>query len=117
MKNVSSSFAVTFFLFSLFIPLNSAQASEASVKITKPADNAVLKSSDPVVLEYEITPGPKGDHAHLMVDGKMSGLLKSMKGTHDIGKLAPGKHTITLVVMSSSHSPIGVNGVVTVDVQ
>ncbi len=117
MKNVSFTFAVTFFLVSLFIPLNAAEAAEASVKITKPADNSTLKSSDPVVLEYEITPGPKGDHAHLMVDGKMSGLLKNMKGTHDLGKLAPGKHKITLEVMSSSHSPIGVNGTVTVDVQ
>ena len=67
-----------------------------------------------MILEYEIIPGPKGDHAHLMLDGGMVKLLKTLKGTYDMGKLAAGKHTITHEVMNSGHSPIGVNGKVTI---
>ncbi len=40
----------------------------ASVKILSPANNTQLDFGEEYPLNYEVTPGPGGDHFHVLVD-------------------------------------------------
>lgn len=44
-------------------------AAQGSVEIHVPADGATLDAMEQSKLDYEVAPGPDGDHVHLYVDG------------------------------------------------
>ena len=92
-------------------------AQEASIDIASPNDGAVLKSSAENKIEYDVTPGPKGDHTHLYVDGKEIAVLRELKGSHALGDLSPGSHDVCIKVVNKAHTPIGVEKCVKVDVE
>lgn len=94
-----------------------AEETEASVTISSPADGAKIAAGKSFIIKYEVVPGSKGDHLHLVLDGKMSGLLKEFKGSHDLGALPAGSHTLKIVIMNVSHYPTGVEGSVTFNVE
>lgn len=52
-------------------PRSEAQSvqAEGSVTIISPEANAVVSSMQPLVVEYSVNPGPKGDHVHVYLDG------------------------------------------------
>lgn len=99
---------ITLLFIGLFLLTTTAIAAEAtSIKITKCEYNDKEKT---LTLEYNLIKGPKGDHAHLWIDGKERKPLKQPKGYKLTGvKLSKGEHTIELKVADSSHTPIGVN--------
>ena len=80
---------------------------DANVKITSPADGGKVKSSEPVNVVYDITPGPGGDHAHIYVNDKEAGILRKLKSSFSLDPLPAGTHTLCVKVVNRGHSPIG----------
>jgi hypothetical protein len=75
-------------------------AEGASIKIISPAKGQVLKG-DKVPLEYKLTRGKRGNHAHAYVDGELMGMFESEKGT--LNGIKPGNHILELRVVASDH--------------
>ena len=78
-------------------------AEGASVKIISPKTGDVLKG-DKVPLEFKLTKGKRGAHAHAYVDGEMMGMFESEKGT--LNGIKPGKHTLELRVVTADHTEL-----------
>jgi len=76
-------------------------AEGASIKIVSPRKDQVLKG-DSVPLEFKLTKGKRGHHAHAYVDGQLMGMFDSEKGT--LNGIKPGKHTLELRVVTSNHN-------------
>ena len=104
-------------------------AEEASVKIFSPVEGAILNAKVDNVVSYEIVPGPKGDHAHLYLDGKEIAILRKLKGSYTFvyqtgdqesynqDTLTPGERNICVKVVNKNHTPIGVEKCVKVMVK
>ena len=75
-------------------------AEGASIKIVAPKKDQVLKG-DSVPLEFKLTKGKRGHHAHAYVDGELMGMFDSAKGT--LNGIKPGKHTLELRVVAEDH--------------
>lgn len=99
----------------IFLAFN-ASAQEAAVNITEPADNATLKAASKNKIVYDVTPGPKGDHTHLYIDGKEIAVLRQLKGTHAL-ELTPGNRELCIKVVNKGHTPIGVEKCIKVKVE
>lgn len=95
----------------------SALAAEAYVKITAPADGAMLDSLEPAKLVYEVEPGPKGHHVHVFVDGREVGILRQLKGSYTLETLSPGPRTVCIKIVNRAHVPIGVEQCIKAKVQ
>jgi hypothetical protein len=94
-----------------------ALAAEASVTIHAPADGATLDVMEQNRVDYEVVPGPGGDHTHAVVDGKETAILRQLKGSYTLESLAPGPHEICIRVVNKNHTPIGVEKCIGVTVQ
>ena len=92
--------------FACYVPL--VLADDASITISSPADGAKLSRTAQTKINYEVMPGPKGDHSHLYVDDKEAAVLRQLKGSHTLEALAPGKHDICIRIVTRGHAPIGV---------
>ncbi len=98
-------------------PPAQAEDTKASVTIVSPKDGAELPSAKDIIISYEMTPGPKGDHVHFYVDGGNAGLMREKKGSFNMTKLKPGKHVLAVKLVNAGHAPIGVETSVTVTVK
>ncbi|OUR63282.1 hypothetical protein A9Q73_09615 [Bermanella sp. 47_1433_sub80_T6] len=105
----------------LMFSLSSYAYGHAHVSIAYPKDGAVVQS--PVVVKFSLegmtlapagTGGPNSGHHHLIVDGELPDLKKPMGGsvTHfgkaqseTVLELAPGKHTLQLILGDKTHTP------------
>lgn len=76
-------------------------AEGASIEIVSPKKDQVLKG-DSVPLEFKLTKGKRGHHAHAYVDGQLMGMFDNEKGT--LNGIKPGKHTLELRVVTSDHN-------------
>ena len=94
-----------------------AEGGNGSVTIVSPKEGAVLTRAEDVIIEYEMTPGPKGDHVHFYVDGGNAGLLRKAKGSFNMTKLKAGKHVLTVKLVNAGHVPIGIETSVNVTVK
>jgi hypothetical protein len=56
---------------------------------------------DKVPIEYKLTKGKRGHHAHAYVDGELMGMFDSEKGT--LNGIKPGKHILELRVVAADH--------------
>ena len=95
----------------------SAAETRASVDILAPQDGAAVSRSESLMLEYDVVPGPKGDHVHVYVDGREVAILRELKGRYEVGRLRPGRHELAIKVVNRAHVPIGVESSVQVTVQ
>jgi hypothetical protein len=84
-----------------------ADAGAASIRILSPADHAQLDAGEAYPLEYEVVPGPGGDHFHVWVDSERGPGVHSAKGTYTLPKMAAGEHVITIKVVDKGHVPTG----------
>ena len=75
-------------------------AEGASIKILAPTKNQVFKG-DKVAIQYKLTKGKRGHHAHAYVDGELMGMFESDKGT--LNGIKPGKHILELRVVADDH--------------
>ncbi len=75
-------------------------AEGAKIKIIKPSKNQVF-TGDKIPLEFSLTKGKRGHHAHAYVDGELMGMFESAKGT--LNGIKPGKHVLVLRVVASDH--------------
>ena len=75
-------------------------AEGANIKIVAPKKDQVLKG-DSVPLQFKLTKGKRGHHAHAYVDGELVGMFESEKGT--LNGIKPGKHTLELRVVAEDH--------------
>lgn len=92
-------------------------AAEASVTIQSPADGAKLDVMEQVRVEYDVVPGPRGDHLHFYVDGKEVALLRQLKGSYLVESLAAGQHALCIKVVNKNHTPIGVEQCISVTME
>jgi hypothetical protein len=75
-------------------------ADGASIKILSPTKGQAFKG-DKVPLEFKLTKGRRGHHAHAYVDGELMGMFESAKGT--LNGIKPGKHILELRVVADDH--------------
>jgi hypothetical protein len=75
-------------------------AEGASIKIVSPKKDQIFKG-DSVSVEFKLTKGKRGHHAHAYVDGELMGMFESNKGT--LNGIKPGKHTLELRVVADDH--------------
>jgi hypothetical protein len=75
-------------------------AEGASIKIVAPKPDQVFKG-DSVPLEFKLTKGKRGHHAHAYVDGELMGMFESAKGI--LNGIKPDKHTLELRVVADDH--------------
>lgn len=94
-----------------------AVAEEASVTILSPADGAVLDLMSESRVQYEIVPGPRGDHVHFYVDGDETAVLRQLKGSYLLGSLTEGQHELCIKVVNKNHTPIGVEQCIKVSLE
>lgn len=92
-------------------------AAVAKIDIISPAEGARLDSKAENKLDYNITLGGEGDHAHLYVDDRRVDMLRQAKGSYTFDYLEQGKREICIRVVNSGHSSIGVQRCVTVMVE
>lgn len=97
--------------------IQSALAADASVTITSPANGAKLDRLTLNKINYEIIPGPQGDHVHLYIDGKETAVLRQLKGSYPLDPPAAGSHEICIKVVNKGHTPIGVQQCIKVMVE
>lgn len=98
-------------------PPGMAEKMEGSVIISSPQSGATLSSRQPVMLDYSVDPGPKGDHVHVYVNGREVDVVRRLKGRHNVGSLPPGSYEIAIKVVNRIHVPIGVEASVKVEVR
>ena len=84
------------------------------VDIISPVDGAKLSVKANNKVEYNITLGGEGDHAHIYIDDRRIGMLRRTQGSFDIDYLEPGKREICIKIVNSNHTPIGVGRCVTI---
>ncbi|HEX9802615.1 MAG TPA: hypothetical protein VGB35_05115 [Gammaproteobacteria bacterium] len=104
-------------LFPVLLLGNTAMAAEPSVNIYSPADGTTLDVMEQNRVEYEVVPGPHGEHVHFYVDGEETAILRQLKGSHTLGTLAPGERELCIKVVNRNHTPIGVERCISVTVQ
>jgi hypothetical protein len=76
-------------------------AEGASIKIISPSKGQLLKG-DKVPVEFKLTKGKRGHHAHAYVDGELMGMFESAKGT--LNGVKPGTHVLELRVVAEDHN-------------
>lgn len=79
--------------------------------IVSPAQGAVIKG-DSVEVRYKLSKGTEATHIHCYVDGEYQ---KGFKGV--VKGLTRGPHEIKLVAASHNHDALGVEAVVTIEVE
>lgn len=79
----------------------------ADVTIMEPKDGATVPAGKPVAIKYKARLSPRGDHLHFVVDGGQPDIVHQLEGTHEVGPLSPGEHTLTVMEVTSSHTPTG----------
>ena len=89
-------------------------ATMAKVDISSPADGAKLNIKAENKVDYNITLGGDGDHAHIYVDDRRIGMLRKMQGSYIIDYLDAGKREICIKIVNSNHTPTGVGRCVTI---
>jgi hypothetical protein len=82
------------------VPAALKLAEGASIKILSPTKGQTFKG-DKVPIEFKLTKGKRGHHAHAYVDGQLMGMFESAKGT--LNGVKPGKHTLELRVVADDH--------------
>lgn len=75
-------------------------AEGAIIKIVSPTKGQAFKG-DKVPVQFKLTKGKRGHHAHAYVDGELMGMFESEKGT--LNGVKPGKHVLELRVVASDH--------------
>lgn len=101
-------------LFTSLLASTCAFAAEGKITISSPANDAMVSKDAKLELSYEAVPGPGGDHLHLYLDGKRIDVIRELKGTAEVGKLAAGKHHVCLTINTKGHEPTGVEACVDV---
>ena len=96
---------------------STTESGKKYIKILSPANGAQLSARSPVVLSYDVTLAPNGNHIHVYVDKHMAGLSRELKGHFSVGRLAPGTHTICIKEATAAHVLIGVNRCIVVTVK
>jgi hypothetical protein len=75
-------------------------AEGAAIKIISPTKGQIVQG-DKVSIEYTLTKGKRGHHAHAYVDGELMGMFESEKGT--LNGIKPGKRVLELRVVAADH--------------
>ncbi|MHB1188586.1 hypothetical protein [Thiobacillus sp.] len=100
----------------LLAAVPSISLAQGSVKIQSPTDGAILDAMDENRLVYEVKPGPRGDHAHVVVDDKEVAIVRELKGSYLLETLSTGKHNLCVRVANKAHVLIGIEECVRVTV-
>jgi len=88
-----------------------------AVEIFSPQPGATLPGQQPVVLEYAVEPGPRGDHIHVYINDREVSVVRQLKGEYSLGQLHPGDYTLAIKVVNAAHVPIGIESSVKVVVR
>lgn len=107
--------AVLALSFALFSPF--AAAGDPYAKITYPRDGEKLGAASRKQIDYEVDPGPQGDHVHLYVDNGEAAVLRKLAGSHPLESVPPGPHALCIKVVNKAHVPIGVDKCIKVTVE
>ena len=101
----------------LFLAIPLTALGQGKALITSPADGATLDAMDQNKLDYDVDPGPRGDHVHIYVDDKEVGILRKLKGSYTLETLSSGKSDICVKVVNKAHVPVGIEKCVQVSVK
>jgi hypothetical protein len=85
-----------------------ADTGESTITIIRPSDGDRFSSKAEIQVDYDITIGGDGDHAHLYVDDRRLAMLRKMRGSYVVFPQDPGMREICIKVVNGNHTPIGV---------
>jgi hypothetical protein len=93
-------------------------ANEKSVTITSPINKSKISgTSTKIVFDVvPVPPMPKAAHVHVFVDGERVAQLRTLKGSHEVDKLAVGRHWLCVRVVDKTETPVGLEKCVEVNV-
>ena len=100
-----------------FLAVPATSFGQGKALIISPTDGATLDPLDEIRLSYEVNPGPRGDHAHLYIDGKEVAILRKRKGDYLLETLSSGKRSLCVKVVNKAHVPIGIGQCIQVTVK
>lgn len=103
-------------LLGLGLTAGPALATEGSVTILSPKNGAKLDIMEQTRMEYQVAPGPRGDHVHVYVNDKEVGILRQLNGSYTFETLPEGAANLCIKVVNKAHVPIGVEQCVKVTV-
>ena len=91
---------------------------ERSVTITSPINKSKISgTSTKIVFDVApVPPVPKADHVHVFVDGERVAQMRTLKGSHEVDKLAVGRHWLCVRVVDKTETPVGLEKCVEVNV-
>lgn len=89
----------------------------SKIDVTFPVEGAKLDAKAQNKLDYNITLGGDGNHAHVYVDNSSVAMVRETKGSYVLENLEQGKREICIKVVNRNHTPIGVQHCVTVMVE
>lgn len=112
-----SPFCSVILALSVVLPTTGVAADAPYARILFPQDGAKLDAMSQNRIDYEVAPGPSGDHIHLYVDNREAAILRKLSGSHALESLAAGAHALCIKVVNKAHVPIGVEQCVKVSVQ
>ena len=114
-------FALILGLSFFLIPFVFAEQSQTTIGTSKililtPKPGDKIPVGQEVLLNYQLVHGLRdnGDHIHVYLDGENEGTTK--RSPRSLGKLSPGKHTVTLKVSTHDHDMVHVESSVEFEV-
>ena len=105
-------FLLTVIPFSSLAGEDQTTAGRSQIVILSPKEGKVIPNSSEIKIEYRFIKGlqDNGDHVHVYLDGQNEGTSK--RSPRILGKLSPGKHTVTLRIGNHEHDFTGVEATV-----
>ena len=88
----------------------------SKIIILAPKSGEKIPASEEVLLSYQLVHGLRdnGDHIHVFLDGEGQGTTK--RSPRSLGKLSPGKHSVTLKVSTRDHDTVHIETTVEFEV-
>lgn len=92
----------------------------AVIRIVSPADGAVFKTTDEVLVQVEIENfdlGADGNHWHVVLDDNSEIMVMGGNTDQALRNLAPGQHTIEAILSTGDHGDLEDTSKVTITVE
>ena len=91
-----------------------------TVRITSPADGAIFKAGEDIVVEVafeNFALGASGNHWHILVDGAEYTMVTGVATSEVLKGIQAGKHEIAVAMSNSNHQELEDGDMVMIEVQ
>lgn len=92
----------------------------AVIRIVSPADGAVFKTTDEILVQVEIENfdlGAEGNHWHILLDDHSELMVMGGNLDQSLRNLSPGQHTIEAILSTGDHGDLEDTSKITITVE